>query len=930
MQQPANGTSANSDSSEAASSGAHTLLNPESGQSSTGSTDVTSSSDIMKIAKEGGLSVDQVTAVIRMFTESGGQGPTPFMLASLFQSQLSSLLPSSSPRSAALKLHALLILPLSTRIVHSFFYLLQLPQLSDPYSFLNRHIWALLPSLPPPLRHLFIHTAASAMPEEHLRSEMSRWVECCQTCLTSRLQTFGGMEDSFVRGCIRSLGLLHDLNELVHKRAMKKHTMDAAMGADAALQLPPQPPVARSAFINDYLSSRVDLSRDFLRWQRQQKRERRKQAAKWKSHTNATTGINAIGNGNGNGNRRVGTGTGNGTGTVTDDVSAMIEHGEEFVRVMTRPQTQQMEEAEEKKEETEESRPSKRQRTEAASQSDGANGAVAGASSATTAATSPSGATTAAAGAAAPSSLTTTTVAATPPPNPNLIRVISPRHFHITAYPFLLDAASLSRIVLSASSHEQQRLADGDDDHDHAPRIVMGGGVMMPLFHHHHSHGNLHLHVRRKFIVQDTLARIQRLTSRDLKRPLRVQFDQEQGLDYGGVKREFFSLLMRNLFDPSYNMFLEEEEQYVINPTSLWQPEEMLTGGAEEGSASSSSSPSSSSSELSAEAKSTLAEYELVGIVIGLSIFNSCQLDLRFPKVFYSKLLAYVKYIVPWSEGSGMEDERSIGLPLTPPNLSYTLADLSDSHPQLSHGLQQLLRYPAKDSEEFAATFPGLTFTIDHAFFGTIVTRELVPGGRELNVTLENRAAYVKAYVDYILNTSISRQFRALACGFLRVVNRETIRLLHSPEELELILCGGKHQSMNISDLEAGAQYDGWPSYRPSEFSTSGHQHQHIVGPTKRRPTHPVIDHFWEVVHESSREFQLKLLAFVTGSNRLPIKGLKYLKFVIQHGGDHTDRLPEAHTCFNQLVLQCWKDKKTLREKLYLAVNEGGEGFQLK
>jgi ubiquitin-protein ligase E3 A len=44
-----------------------------------------------------------------------------------------------------------------------------------------------------------------------------------------------------------------------------------------------------------------------------------------------------------------------------------------------------------------------------------------------------------------------------------------------------------------------------------------------------------------------------------------------------------------------------------------------------------------------------------------------------------------------------------------------------------------------------------------------------------------------------------------------------------------------------------------------------------------------VIRWFWEVVHSLSHERKRKLLAFVTGSDRVPIKGLAHLNppFVI-------------------------------------------------
>ena len=59
------------------------------------------------------------------------------------------------------------------------------------------------------------------------------------------------------------------------------------------------------------------------------------------------------------------------------------------------------------------------------------------------------------------------------------------------------------------------------------------------------------------------------------------------------------------------------------------------------------------------------------------------------------------------------------------------------------------------------------------------------------------------------------------------------------------------------------------------------------------------------MVHGLPQEQQKQLLFFVTGSDRVPIKGLASLtpEFTISRAGPHSDRLPTAHTCFNHLLL---------------------------
>jgi hypothetical protein len=46
----------------------------------------------------------------------------------------------------------------------------------------------------------------------------------------------------------------------------------------------------------------------------------------------------------------------------------------------------------------------------------------------------------------------------------------------------------------------------------------------------------------------------------DLKKPLKVIFKGEEGIDEGGVQKEFFQLIVRQMFDLNYGMFTHDEE----------------------------------------------------------------------------------------------------------------------------------------------------------------------------------------------------------------------------------------------------------------------------------------------------------------------------------------------------------------------------------
>lgn len=74
---------------------------------------------------------------------------------------------------------------------------------------------------------------------------------------------------------------------------------------------------------------------------------------------------------------------------------------------------------------------------------------------------------------------------------------------------------------------------------------------------------------------------------------------------------------------------------------------------------------------------------------------------------------------------------------------------------------------------------------------------------------------------------------------------------------------------------------------------------------------------------------QRKLLMFVTGSDRIPATGATQMQLQIACGGDDCEKLPSAHTCFNQLVLYRYKTKEKLKRMLETAVLES-QGFYVK
>ncbi|XP_058154748.1 probable E3 ubiquitin-protein ligase HECTD2 [Dasypus novemcinctus] len=360
----------------------------------------------------------------------------------------------------------------------------------------------------------------------------------------------------------------------------------------------------------------------------------------------------------------------------------------------------------------------------------------------------------------------------------------------------------------------------------------------------------LNMKVRRTHLVSDSLDELTRKRA-DLKKKLKVTFVGEAGLDMGGLTKEWFLLLIRQIFHPDYGMFTYHKDSHCH-----W---------------------------FSSFKCDNYSEFRLVGILMGLAVYNSITLDIRFPPCCYKKLLS--PPIVP------SDQNTTVGI------CNVTIDDLCQIMPELAHGLSELLSYEGNVEEDFYSTFQ-----VFQEEFGIIKSYNLKPGGDKITVTNQNRKEYVQLYIDFLLNKSIYKQFAAFYYGFHSVCASNALMLLR-PEEVEILVCGSPELDMHA--LQRSTQYDGYAK------------------------TDLTIRYFWDVVLGFPLDLQKKLLHFTTGSDRVPVGGMADLNFKISKNETSTNWLPVAHTCFNQLCLPPYKSKKDLKQKLIIGISNA-EGFGLE
>lgn len=288
----------------------------------------------------------------------------------------------------------------------------------------------------------------------------------------------------------------------------------------------------------------------------------------------------------------------------------------------------------------------------------------------------------------------------------------------------------------------------------------------------------------------------------------------------------------------------------------------------------------------------TSDQYFLVGVVFGLAIYNSIILDVSFPPFAFRKLLTAAPPPAP-------------GLSTQPrPTMSYTLEDLSEFRPRLAKGLRQLLEYDGDVESTFCLDF---VVPIDKYGYGERVP--LCPGGEHRAVTNANRREYVDLYVKYLLDTAVTRQFEPFKRGFFTVCGGNALSLFR-PEEIELLV-RGSDEPLDIAALRVSAEYENWGK-KPNPDQTE-----------------PTLRWFWDSFEKASPRDQRRLLAFITGSDRIPAMGAASLTIRISCLGEDIGRYPTARTCFNALQLWRYRSRERLERLLWGAVHES-EGFGLK
>ncbi|XP_070301533.1 E3 ubiquitin-protein ligase NEDD4 isoform X3 [Salvelinus sp. IW2-2015] len=233
--------------------------------------------------------------------------------------------------------------------------------------------------------------------------------------------------------------------------------------------------------------------------------------------------------------------------------------------------------------------------------------------------------------------------------------------------------------------------------------------------------------LRRNAVLEDSYRRILSIKRADfLKARLWVEFEGEKGLDYGGVAREWFFLISKEMFNPYYGLFeYSATDNYTlqINPNSGLCNEDHLS------------------------------YFKFIGRVAGMAVYHGKLLDAFFIRPFYKMML-----------------QKPI-----------TLQDMESVDSEYFNSLKWILENDPIDLD--------LRFTIDEELFGQTHQHELKPGGSEIVVTDDNKKEYIHLVMQWRFVNRILKQMTAFKEGFYELIPQDLIKIFDE-NELELLMCG--------------------------------------------------------------------------------------------------------------------------------------------
>ncbi|XP_052451707.1 NEDD4-like E3 ubiquitin-protein ligase WWP1 isoform X1 [Carassius gibelio] len=233
--------------------------------------------------------------------------------------------------------------------------------------------------------------------------------------------------------------------------------------------------------------------------------------------------------------------------------------------------------------------------------------------------------------------------------------------------------------------------------------------------------------VSRQTLFEDSFQQIMNFKPYDLRRRLYIIFKGEEGLDYGGLAREWFFLLSHEVLNPMYCLFeYAGKSNYClqINPASTINPDH-------------------------------LTYFCFIGRFIAMALFHGKFIDTGFSLPFYKRML----------------------------NKKLILKDLESIDPEFYNSLIWIRDNNIEECDL------EMYFSVDMEILGKITSHDLKEDGADVLVTEENKEEYIGLMAEWRFSRGVESQTKAFLDGFNEVVPLQWLQYFDE-KELEVMLCG--------------------------------------------------------------------------------------------------------------------------------------------
>ncbi|KAM9301602.1 NEDD4-like E3 ubiquitin-protein ligase WWP2 [Gastrophryne carolinensis] len=240
--------------------------------------------------------------------------------------------------------------------------------------------------------------------------------------------------------------------------------------------------------------------------------------------------------------------------------------------------------------------------------------------------------------------------------------------------------------------------------------------------------------VSRQTLFEDSFQQIMNMKPYDLRRRLYIIMRGEEGLDYGGIAREWFFLLSHEVLNPMYCLFeYAGKNNYClqINPASSINPDH-------------------------------LAYFRFIGRFIAMALYHGKFIDTGFTLPFYKRML----------------------------NKKPTLRDLESIDPEFYNSIMWIKENNLEECDL------ELYFVQDMEILGEVTSHTLKEDGENIRVTEENKEEFITLLTDWRFTRGVEEQTNGFLDGFNEVVPLEWLRYFDE-KELELMLCGMQEIDLN-------------------------------------------------------------------------------------------------------------------------------------